>query len=225
MRILVAEDKPATAALLQCALEGEGHHVTVAYDGTQTLALARTSGLHLILLDIMLPVLDGFTVLRQLREAGRRTPVIILTARDAKSDVIRGLDEGADDYLTKPFELDLLLARVRAVTRRSPIPDGPELRFLDLRLDSNNYELHRGDRTESLTRIEYALLETLIRRPGTVTRRETLIENGWGPGAADPASLYVFIRSLRAKITHPGETELLHTVRGVGYSLRPGDTS
>jgi DNA-binding response OmpR family regulator len=221
MRILVAEDRPKTADLLRRALGSEGHEVVLAYDGDRALALGKTAEPELILLDVMLPVLDGFTVLRKLRELHVRTPVIILTARDSKADIVHGLDCGADDYLTKPFELDILLARVRAVARRAPEPASAELSFLDLHLNSVTYEIRRGGRTAPLTRTEYALLEALMRRPGAVVRRETLIEHGWGSESdANGASLYVFIRSLRSKITQPGETELLHTVRGVGYSLR-----
>jgi DNA-binding response OmpR family regulator len=145
----------------------------------------------------------------------------MLTARDSKVDIVHGLDCGADDYLTKPFELDILFARVRAVARRAPGAQMAELSFEDLRLNPATYEIHRGGRTASLTRIEYALLEAMMRRPGAVVRREALIEQGWGSATdTSAASLYVFIRALRAKITQPGEKELLHTIRGVGYSLR-----
>jgi two-component system response regulator MprA len=221
MRILVAEDRPKTADLLGRALGSEGHDVVLAYDGDRALSLGKNADADLILLDVMLPLMDGFTVLRKLRESRVRTPVIILTARDSKADIVHGLDCGADDYLTKPFELDILLARVRAVARRAPASELAELTYLDLHLNATTYEIRRGERTAPLTRTEYALLETLMRRPGAVVRRETLIEQGWGSEAdATGASLYVFIRSLRSKITQPGETELLHTVRGVGYSLR-----
>jgi len=221
MRILVAEDRPKTADLLGRALGSEGHDVVLAYDGDRAISMGKNADADLILLDVMLPLMDGFTVLRKLRESRVRTPVIILTARDSKADIVHGLDCGADDYLTKPFELDILLARVRAVARRAPASELAELTYLDLHLNATTYEIRRGERTAPLTRTEYALLETLMRRPGAVVRRETLIEQGWGSEAdATGASLYVFIRSLRSKITQPGETELLHTVRGVGYSLR-----
>jgi two-component system response regulator MprA len=221
MRILVAEDRLRTADLLRRALGTEGYDVVNAYDGVRALELGRTAEAGLILLDVMLPGLDGFTVLRKLREGRVRTPVIILTARDSKADIVHGLDCGADDYLTKPFELDILFARVRAVARRAPATEPAELRFAGLSLDPATYEIHRGGRSAALTRTEFALLETLMRRPGAVVRRETLIEQGWGSESdVNGASLYVFIRSLRSKITQPGETELLHTVRGVGYSLR-----
>ncbi len=221
MKILVAEDRPKTPQLLCPPLTCQRHHTVIDYDGERALTLARTTEIDLILLDVMLPALDGFTVLRRIREDRLRTPVILLTARDSRSDIVHGLDCGADDYLTKPFELDILFARVRAVARRAPATQPAEIVFEDLRLNPNTYELHRGTRSASLTRTEFALLETLLRRPGTVVRRETLIEQGWGSeSAADGSSLYVFIRSLRSKITQPGETELLHTIRGVGYSLR-----
>ena len=203
------------------ALEGDGHSVLLAYDGDRALMLGKATDIDVILLDLMLPRLDGFTVLRKLREARLRTAVIIVSARDARPDVIHGLDAGADDYLTKPFELDIILARVRAVGRRAPAAQAAELSFQNLRLKPSSYELQRGERTVSLTRTEYALLETLMRRAGKVVPREVLMQEGWGM-ESDPsgANLYVFVRSLRSKITQPGETELLHTVRGVGYSLR-----
>jgi DNA-binding response OmpR family regulator len=169
----------------------------------------------------MLPRMDGFTVIRKMREDRLKTQTIILSARDSMSDVVHGLDAGADDYLTKPFALDVLLARMRAAARR--VAERPQhvLRLGDLSLYPQTCALHRGDRVEQLTRTEYALLETLMRRPGNIVPREVLINEGWGL-AADVSvdSLYVFIRSLRTKITHPGETEMLHTVRGVGYMLR-----
>ena len=168
--------------------------------------------------------MDGLSVLRRLRAARLQTPVIIVSARDAGSNIVQGLDCGADDYLTKPFELDILLARVRAVARRAPASQPVELMFRDLKLNPSTYQLQRGDRTVALTRTEYALLETLIRRAGTVVPRDVLIEEGWG-GESDvsDANLYFFVRALRSKITQPGEPELLHTVRGVGYSIRGED--
>jgi two-component system response regulator MprA len=174
-----------------------------------------------MILDVMLPGMDGFTVIRKLREDRLKTQTIILSARDSMSDVVHGLDAGADDYLTKPFALDVLLARVRAAARRVAERPPETLRLGDLSLHPQTYALHRGERVEQLTRTEYALLETLMRRNGNIVPREVLISEGWGI-AADVSvdSLYVFIRSLRSKITHPGEPKLLHTVRGVGYALR-----
>jgi len=202
-------------------LESEGHSVVLAYDGERALKLALTLELDLILLDVMLPGMDGLTVLRRVREARLNTPVIIVSARDAGPDIVQGLDGGADDYLTKPFELDILLARVRAVSRRGLGSQPCDIVFRDLRLKPATYQLQRAGRTVALTRTEYVLLETLIRRAGTVVPREVLIEEGWGLGAdASDANLYFFVRALRSKITAPGEEELLHTVRGVGYSIR-----
>jgi DNA-binding response OmpR family regulator len=221
IRILVAEDRPNTADLLRRALETEGHSVLVAFDGDRAWKLASAPDLSLILLDVMLPRMDGLSVLRKLREARMHTPVIIVSARDGGPDIVEGLDCGADDYLTKPFDLDVLLARVRAVARRAVSMQPAELTFADLRLNPGTYQLQRGERTAALTRTEYALLETLIRRAGMVVPREVLLEEGWGLGSdVSDDNLYFFVRALRSKITQPGETELLHTVRGVGYSLR-----
>jgi len=195
--------------------------VSLAYDGDRALKLALAADIDAILLDVMLPCVDGLTVLRRLRAARIHTPVIIVSARDARTDIVQGLDAGADDYLTKPFELDILLARFRAVSRRAPTAQPADLTFLDLRLNPGTYQLHRGDRTVSLTRTEYALLESMIRRAGMVVPRDVLIEEGWGKETdVSDANLYFFMRSLRSKITQPGEAELLHTVRGVGYSIR-----
>jgi two-component system response regulator MprA len=193
----------------------------LAYDGEEALRLGRSRCFDLMILDVMLPGMDGFTVIRKLREDRLKTQTIILSARDSMSDVVHGLDAGADDYLTKPFALDVLLARVRAAARRVAERPPETLRLGDLSLHPQTYALHRGERVEQLTRTEYALLETLMRRNGNIVPREVLISEGWGI-AADVSvdSLYVFIRSLRSKITHPGEPKLLHTVRGVGYALR-----
>jgi DNA-binding response OmpR family regulator len=198
--------------------------VSLAYDGDRALKLGLAADNDVILLDIMLPRMDGLSVLRRLRAARLHTPVIIVSARDAGPDIVKGLDSGADDYLTKPFELNILLARLRAVARRAPAAQPADLTFGDLRLNPSTYQMHRGERTVSLTRTEYVLLEALIRRAGMVVPREVLIEEGWGTESdVGDANLYFFVRSLRAKITQPGETELLHTVRGVGYSIRSAD--
>jgi len=223
IRVLIAEDQLRTAELMRRALEGDGHSVVLACDGERALAAGHSPELDVILLDLLLPRMDGFTVLRKLRESRIGAGVIIVSARDATGDIVRALDSGADDYLTKPFELDLLLARVRAVGRRAPGPQTREIAFEDLRLKLSSAELQRGSRTAPLTRTECALLEVLVRRAGTIVPRDVLMDEGWGTGSeANAANLYVFIRSLRSKITRPGEPELLHTVRGIGYSLRKG---
>jgi DNA-binding response OmpR family regulator len=222
MHILVAEDEVKTADMLGRALESEGHSVLHAYHGQDALALGR-SGVDLIMLDIMLPRLDGFSVLSKLREEKRRTAVIIVSGRDAPEDIVRGLDSGADDYLTKPFVLDVLQAKVRAVARRAAKVHPSDLAFADLTLIPRTYEVQRGDRVVALTRTEYALLETMMRRAGSIVPRDVLIEEAWGLDSdVNGSSLYVFIRALRSKITQPGESELLHTVRGIGYILRSG---
>lgn len=221
MQILVVEDKRSLAGHLGRALQGEGYSVTLAYDGEEALRLGRTDRFDLMILDVMLPRLDGFTVIRKLREDRLRTQTLILSARDSTQDMVLGLDAGADDYLTKPFALNVLLARLRAASRRVAVRPPDELRCGDLVLQPQTCTLRRADRVESLTRTEYALLECLIRRAGTIVPHRVLIEEGWGSNSdVSQDSLYVFIRSLRAKVTRPGEAERLHTVRGVGYSLR-----
>jgi DNA-binding response OmpR family regulator len=166
MRVLVAEDKPRMARFLERALQREGYAVEVATDGEQALCMGLSRGLDLMVLDVMLPRRDGFDVIRNLCAAKQMLPTIMLTARDAMSDIVRGPDLGADDYLTKPFALDVLLARVRALTRRGPVSYSLNLQFEDLSLNSRTHELRRGERTVSLTRTEYALLEALMRRAG-----------------------------------------------------------
>jgi DNA-binding response OmpR family regulator len=221
MRILIAEDKRSLANHMGRALENEGHTVSVAYDGDQALRLGRTAGYDLMLLDVMLPKMDGFSVIRSLREERLRTQTILVSARDSMEDIIKGLDAGADDYLTKPFVLDVLLAKVRASERRIPHAEPQSARFEDLTLRPHLCELQRGERIEVLTRTECALLDTLIRRAGTIVPHNILIDEGWGAGSdVSFDSLYVFIRALRVKITRPGECQLLHTIRGVGYTLR-----
>ena len=221
MRILIVDDKKSLAGHLGRALEDEGHEATLAYDGDEGLRLGKTNKFDLMILDVMLPRRDGLSLIRKLREDRLRTQAILVSARDSMQDIIHGLDAGADDYLTKPFPLDVLLAKVRAAERRLPAQLPQELQFGDLTLRPHRYELQRGDRVESLTRTECVLLETLMRRANTVVPHGVLIDEGWrGDGDVSFDNLYVFIRALRAKITHPGEVELLHTLRGVGYSLR-----
>jgi len=221
MQVLVVEDKRSLAGHLGRALEGEGYSVTLAYDGEEALRLGKTGEYDVMLLDLMLPRVDGLTVIRKMREDRLRTQAIIVSARDTMNDVVHGLDAGADDYLTKPFALDVLLAKVRAAARRVPAQPPQVLQFEDLTLRPHQYELQRGSRLATLTRTECALLSVLMRRARSVVPHAVLIEEGWS-GDADVSfdSLYVLIRALRAKITHSGEVELLHTIRGVGYSLR-----
>lgn len=221
MRVLIVEDKRSLAGHIGRALEGEGHTITLAYDGDHALRLGKTNNFDLMILDVMLPRMDGFTVIRKMREDRLSTQTIMVSARDSMQDIIHGLDSGADDYLTKPFALDVLLAKVRAAERRAPEPIPQEMRYEDLIFRPHRFELQRGERITSLTRTECALMDILMRRAPTVVPHGVLIEEGWeSESDVSYDSLYVFIRALRAKITHPGEHELLYTVRGVGYSLR-----
>jgi DNA-binding response OmpR family regulator len=221
MRVLLAEDKLRMAEVLQRALQREGHTVTLAFDGEEALSIATYEQLDAIILDVMLPKLDGFTVIRRLRAISCATPTIMLTARDAMTDIVQGLDAGADDYLTKPFSLEVLLARLRALGRRNSTAFEPSLQFADLTLDLGSRHVSRGGRSLPLTRTEFALLEVLMRRAGRIVPRDVLIEAGWGLAAqVNESTLYVFIRNLREKIDHPGERPLLHTARGVGYVIR-----
>jgi len=209
------------ARLMQRALQNEGYSVELAFDGEEALNIGISGGLDVIVLDVMLPRRDGFDVIRNLRAAKSMVPTIMVTARDAMSDIVHGLDSGADDYLTKPFSLDVLLARIRALARRGPTTYPDDLHFEDLVLKARTHEMQRGSRVAPLTRTEYSLLETMIRRAGCVVPRDVLVEAGWGGGAVvSDNTLYVFIRSLRAKISSGNEPQLLHTVRGVGYTLR-----
>jgi DNA-binding response OmpR family regulator len=221
MHVLIAEDKRSLAGHLAMALEREGYKVKLAYDGEEALHLSMTQGFDLILLDVMLPRMDGITVISRLRSAQVLTQTIIVSACDSMRDMVSGLDAGADDYLTKPFALDVLLAKLRAASRRVSIPSPEELCFEDLVFKPRQYELRRRERVASLTRTECALLSVLIRRVRSVVPHAVLISEGWSNEAeVSYDSLYVFIRALRSKITQAGEPELLHTIRGVGYCLR-----
>jgi DNA-binding response OmpR family regulator len=207
------------ARLLQRTLQNEGYSVALAFEGEEALKIGMAGGLDVIVLDVMLPGRDGFDVIRNLRAAKSMVPTIMVTACDAMSDVVRGLDAGADDYLTKPFALDVLLARIRALARRGPAVYPADLRFQDLVLKTRTHEVQRGDRVVPLTRTEFGILEVMVRRAGCVVPRDVLVDAGWGGGAeVSDNTLYVFIRSLRNKIGN--QPQLLHTVRGVGYSLR-----
>jgi DNA-binding response OmpR family regulator len=221
MRVLVAEDKPRLANLLKRALLREGFDVALAMDGDQALHMGMMGGLDVLVLDVMLPGRDGFDVIRNLREAQQMTPAIMVTARDSMADIVHGLTLGADDYLTKPFSLEVLIARVRALSRRGPVTCPDDLRYSDLVLHRRTHELQRGDRRTTLTRTEFELVEMLMRRCGNIVPRDVLAEAGWGSDVdVSDSTIYVFMRSLRSKITQPGEEQILHTVRGVGYTLR-----
>lgn len=221
VRILVVEDERHMAELLRQGLVEEGHAVSVAFDGSEGLSLAQSEGFDLLLLDVMLPGKDGWEVVRRLRAAGNRIPILMLTARDATSDVVQGLNLGADDYLTKPFSLDVLFARVRALGRRGPAPRAVTLQVGDLTLHQGTREVKRGSRSIALTRTEYAILEVLMRHAPRVVTRDALLDSVWG-GESDVErnTVDAFMRLLRSKIEAAGETKLLETIRGVGYALR-----
>ncbi len=221
MQVLIVEDERRMAKLLQQCLQEEGYRALAVHTGEEGLSFARATDFDLIILDIMLPGIDGFEVARRLRREGKQTPILILTARDADVDQIQGLDLGADDYLTKPFSLDVLLARVRAVSRRGPIPKPVIVQVADLEIDTATREVQRGGRKLNLTPKEYSLLEMMARSAPRVLSRDHLIEAVWGFDAETSANnLEAFIHHLRAKVELPGEPRLIRTARGVGYSLR-----
>jgi DNA-binding response OmpR family regulator len=221
MQVLVVEDERRMAELLRQGLEEEGHSVVVAGNGKDGLAMAESHPFDAIVLDVMLPEMDGFSVARKLRAARNQTPILMLTARDATHDVIEGLNIGADDYLVKPFSFDVLLARLRAVSRRGAIPQPVPLQVRDLTLNPASREVIRHGRRIALTRTEYSLLELLMRRSGRVVPRESLIEAVWGfDSDVRSNTLDAFIRLLRDKVDSADEAKLIHTVRGVGYCVR-----
>ena len=219
MRILLADDDQEVADYVRKELEDERHSVLVCHDGAAALRAGQLHAFDIIILDVMMPFMDGLEVTRRLRRESIRTPILLLTARDAPEEVVRGLDSGADDYLTKPFSFDVLVARVRARTRNAP-RDGQRLRFADLLIDQDTREVSRGKRPITLTRTEFTLLESLMRAAGRVVPREALIEQVWGDREVTANNLEVFVRFLRAKVDCDGENRLIHTERGVGYSLR-----
>jgi two-component system response regulator MprA len=219
MRILLVEDDREVAEYVRRQLEEEGTSVTVCHDGTAGLRAAEVHAFDIIVLDVMLPFMDGLEVTRRLRRQNIQTPILLLTARDAPEEVVRGLDSGADDYLTKPFSFDVLLARIRVRTRALTGP-GQRLRFADLVLDLGTRDAWRGKRHIMLTRTEFSILECLMRAAGRVVPRDSLIDAVWGERDVTYNNLEVFIRFLRAKIDADGSAKLIHTERGIGYGLR-----
>jgi two-component system, OmpR family, response regulator MprA len=223
VRILVVDDEPSVRDALDRALRMDGYRVQVAADGTEALdALAHTPP-DAIVLDVLMPEPDGLEVCRRLRAAGDRTPVLMLTARDAVDDRVAGLDAGADDYLVKPFALKELKARLRALLRRAEDGGaaGDVLRFADLSLDAAAYEVRRGARLVEVTRTEFQLLQLFLEHPRQVLTRSQIFERVWGYDfGATSNALGVYMGYLRRKTEAGGEPRLLHTVRGVGYVLR-----
>ena len=220
MQVLLVEDEPRMAELVQRTLSEDGHQVVVARDGREGYEIARCSTFDVIVLDVMLPRMDGNAVARKLRECRNPTPILMLTARDGAADVVAGLDSGADDYLTKPFSIEILLARLRAVSRRGAIPRPAFLEVADLKLDPASHDVTRAGRAISLTPREYTLLELLMRNSGRAVSRDTILESVWGFGSAvNENTLEVFMRLLRLKVD-TRERKLIHTVRGFGYMMR-----
>jgi heavy metal response regulator len=221
MRILVVEDEPKVASFVRRALEAEHHAVDVARDGEAGLAGAVAGAYDLVVLDVMLPKRDGLAVLRELRAGGHTVPVLLLTARAEVADKVAGLDVGADDYLTKPFAVEELVARVRALLRRGAAPTPPRLAIADLTLDPVTREVTRAGKRIELTAREYALLEFFLRNRGRVLGRALIAQHVWGVDFDTFTNVIdVYVNYLRRKIDADFEPKLVHTVRGVGYVLK-----
>jgi two-component system OmpR family response regulator len=225
VRILVVEDELRMASLIRRGLTQEGLQADVAASGEDALWMSGAHDYDVIVLDVMLPGIDGFEACRRLRTSGIRAPVLMLTARDAVEDRVRGLDTGADDYLVKPFAFAELLARLRALARRGETERPNVLEVGDLRLDPASREVRRGTQSIDLSAKEFALLETFMRRPGEVLSRLHLLEHAWDFAYENRSNIIdVYIRRLRRKIDEPFARRSLETVRGAGYRLRNGDT-
>jgi DNA-binding response OmpR family regulator len=220
MRILIVEDDPKMATVLRDALQKHSHRIVLAASGTDGLDIALNHQFESIILDAMLPGIDGFAVARSLRNSRVSTPILMLTARDATRDVVRGLDSGVDDYLTKPFAFEELFARLRALGRRTTTSASLSYRIDDLELDPLTHAASRNGRPISLTRTEFLLLEFMMRNPHAVLRREVIINAVWGyERTVENNTLDAFMKQLRSKVDGGFENRLIHTVRGFGYKL------
>jgi len=221
MHVLIVEDEKKMAELLKRGLEEENHSVSVSHDGRDALEMAQELDYDAIVLDLMLPGIDGFEVARRLRKNGNRTPILVLTARDTVPDVVRGLDIGADDYMTKPFSFEEFLARLRAVSRRGSVARPTILQVGDLILNPASHEVTRGGDEIPLSKTEFRLLEFLMRRAGRVVARNTIVNSVWDSGEdVEENTLDVFISLLRNKVDRDHKLKLIHTVRGTGYTIR-----
>ncbi len=219
--ILVVDDDPAVTSVLRRGLAFEGYRVETAASGAEALRLARERPPSLVILDVMMPGIDGLEVCRRLREGDRALPILLLTAKDAPADQIAGLETGADDYVAKPFNFDVLLARVKALLRRGEQSEPATLTYADLRLDTGARVAHRGDRQISLTTTEYELLRLLLSHPRQVITKGQIMERVWGYDFGGSANIVeVYVRSLRVKLEEGGERRLIQTIRGAGYALR-----
>ena len=221
MRVLIVEDEKKMAAVLKKGLEADNHRVTLAFDGRSGLDLASTMEFDVVVLDLMLPVIDGFEVARRLRKSDNQTPILMLTARDAVPDIVKGLDVGADDYLTKPFAFEVFLARLRSVARRGSTLRPTVLQVDDLVLNPASHQVTRGEREIHLSPTEFRLLELLMRRSGRVVPRDAIVDAVWDfDHEVEENTLDTFIRLLRSKIDREHDRKLIQTVRGVGYAIR-----
>jgi two-component system response regulator MprA len=219
--ILVVDDDPEIVSFLKRGLTYEGYTVDTASDGAEALAKVREREPDLVVLDIMMPGIDGIEVSKRLRQGGSEVPILMLTAKGTVSDRVVGLDSGADDYLVKPFSFDELLARIRALLRRSQPIEGEVLRFMDLSLNTVTREVTRAGQAVQLTAQEFQLLELFMRHPRQVLKRDLIYEIVWGYDFGGESNVIeVYVRYLRAKLEGAGQARLIHTVRGVGYVLR-----
>lgn len=223
MKILVIEDEKKVASFIKRGLEEDQYEVAVAHDGADGLKQALSGDFSLLIVDVMLPKKDGLTLVRELREAGKPLPVLMLTARGTTEDIVSGLDAGSDDYLTKPFAFAELTARVRALLRRGEQDRGAEIHFADLRLDPVSHKVWRGGKEIDLTAKEYGLLEYLVRNPNTVLTRAMIAEHVWDYAFDSFTNIIdVYVNYLRKKVDKDYPVKLIHTVRGQGYILREG---
>ncbi len=221
MKILVVEDEKKVASFIKRGLEEEKYEVDISYDGEEGLQKALDGSYSLMILDVMLPKKDGLSVVKELRARKLLTPVLMLTAKDTVEDIVAGLNSGSDDYLTKPFAFAELLARARALLRRSEQERGAEIRFADLRLDPVTHKVWRKDKEIDLTAKEYSLLEFFMRNPNQVLTRTTIAENVWDYIFDSFTNIIdVYVNYLRKKIDRDADKKLIHTVRGVGYILK-----
>jgi len=223
MRTLIIEDEQRMAALLRKGLEEDGHAVRCAFDGQAGLQLARTGAFDVVILDLMLPKMDGYQVAQALRSEHIQTPLLMLTAKDAVTDIVHGLDVGADDYITKPFSFNELLARMHAIERRNVLNRKKTIQVADLVLEPMDRNVYRNNVRISLTRTEYSLLECLMNHLGQVVARHELIDSVWGTETdIESNNLDAFVRLLRQKVDVDGPAKLIHTVRGIGYVIKEG---